>query len=146
MLSDNEGRSPFCGGVGGTGVAPLAGVQQVKLERVSEDSGVLRLRARDRVIRGDPSPDLGEISNLLLDEGYRRNVLLSLEETEFVDSSGLSWLLECHQKFCNAGGRLILHSVPPAVMDTLKMMRLELVLHLADDESDALKVVRGENP
>jgi anti-anti-sigma factor len=72
-------------------------------------------------------------------------VLLSLAETEFIDSSGLSWLLECHQKFCDAGGWLVIHSVPPGVMDTLMMMRLELVLNLVENETDALKLVRGED-
>lgn len=123
-----------------------AGARQVKLERVSNDLEVVRLRAVDRVIRGDPSPDLAEISDLLSDRSYDSDVLLSLEETEFIDSSGLSWLLECHQKFRQAGGRLIVHSAPPSVMDTLMVMRLELVLHLAPDEKAALRLARGEKP
>lgn len=118
----------------------------MKLERISNESGVVRLRAVDRVVRGDPSPDLAEIGDLLTDHGYDSDVLLSLAETEFIDSSGLSWLLECHQKFSQAGGKLVIHSVPPSVMDTLMMMRLELVLHLVADENAAFKLVRGEQP
>jgi len=119
----------------------------VKLKRLSDDTDdVVRLLAEDRVIRGDPSPDLGEITDLLAERGYGCRVLLNLTDTEFIDSSGLSWLLECHQKFSEAGGTLVIHSVPPTVLDTLKMMRLELVLHVAEDESAALKLVRGETP
>lgn len=117
----------------------------MKLERISDETDVVRLQAVDRVIRGDPSPDLAEISDLLEEQGYARPVLLSLADTEFIDSSGLSWLLECHQKFCEAGGRLVIHSVPPSVMDTLMMMRLETVLNLVENETEALKFVRGEN-
>jgi len=118
----------------------------VKLERVTDRGDVVNLRAVDSVIRGDPSPDLNGFADLLAERGYGGPVLLSLAETEFIDSSGLSWLLECHQKFCDAGGKLVVHSVPPSVMDTLMMMRLELVLNLAEDEAAALKLVGGENP
>jgi hypothetical protein len=109
----------------------------VKLERVSDNADVVCLRAVDSVIRGDPSPDLNGVGDLLGEQGYSGLTLLSLADTEFIDSSGLSWLLECHQKFSDAGGRLVIHSVPPSVMDTLMMMRLELVLNVAEDEAAA---------
>ena len=118
----------------------------MKLKRLSNDSDVVRLQVVDRLIHGDPAPDLSEITELLDDRGHAGKVLLSLEDSEFIDSSGLSWLLECHQRFSESGGTLVIHSVPPAVLDTFMMMRLDLVFQIAEDESAALKIVRGEEP
>ena len=123
----------------------VRGGECMKIERISDDADVVRLRAVERIIRGDPAPDLAQLNELLSENGYARPVLLSLADTEFIDSSGLSWLLECHQKICDAGGRLVIHSVPPGVTDTLKMMRLDLVLNVADDPTTALNLARGES-
>lgn len=118
----------------------------MKLKRLSDDSDVVRLQVVDRVIHGDPLPNLSEITGLLDERGHAAKVVLSLEDSEFIDSSGLSWLLECHQKFAAEGGTLVIHSVPPSVLDTFMMMRLDSVLQIAQDEAAALKVARGEQP
>jgi anti-anti-sigma factor len=118
----------------------------MKLKRLSDDADAVRLQVLDRIINGDPSSDFSEVADLLGDRGYNGQVLLSLVETESIDSSGLSWLLECHKRFSGAGGKLVLHSIPPSVMDTMMMMRLELVLRLAEDEPAALEILRGDNP
>lgn len=114
---------------------------EVKL--LSDDGRILRLEVVGRVVQSDSTPGLEPIGNLLGDQGYRRQAILSLAETEYVDSSGLSWLLVCHKRFCQAGGRLVIHSVPPSVMETIRMMRLDRVLFLADDEAAAKKLAQG---
>ena len=118
----------------------------MKLTQVSDDGDVRRLRVTGRVVQVDTSSDLEQIGQLLGSHGYARNVVLSLMETEFIDSTGLGWLLACHKKFYEAGGKLVIHSIPPGTLDTLKIMRLQVVLHLAEDEAAALALVRGENP
>jgi len=70
-------------------------------------------------------------------------VLLSLEATPFVDSSGLAWLVATHRRLREAGGKLVLHSIPPGVVDLLKIMSLDQVLNLADDESAKLFLTPG---
>jgi len=69
-----------------------------------------------------------------------------MAETRFIDSSGLSWLVVCHKRFVQAGGRLVLHSVSPAIMELFKMMRLELVLEIADNEDAAMELVGKNRP
>jgi anti-anti-sigma factor len=118
----------------------------MELKRLSEDDGVLRLQSVDPIARADPGAGLREMEDSLGDQGYAGKVLLSLSETEFIDSSGLSWLLTCQKRFCEAGGRLVIHSIPSSVSDVLMMMRLELVLELAEDESAALELLRGDTP
>jgi len=117
----------------------------MELKRLSDDGEVVRLELAERVIKSDPSLDSEHVAAIVGDGGFSNKVLLSLAETEYIDSSGLWWLLECQKQFAKAGGKLVIHSVPPQVMDTLMMMRLELVLQLAEDESAALDLVRGES-
>ncbi|MFZ5831914.1 MAG: STAS domain-containing protein [Planctomycetota bacterium] len=68
---------------------------------------------------------------------------VDLGETDFVDSSGLSWLLVWHKRYAMAGSRLIIHSVPATVKDVLRMMRLDMVLDLAVDQESAEASARG---
>ncbi len=117
----------------------------MQIKVLSEDDGLLRLEAEGRIVQGDRMLESDALDQMLGDQGYARSVLLSLGGTEFIDSSGLSWLVVRHKRFCEAGGTLVLHSIPPTVLELLKMMRLDLVLHLAEDETAAMELIRGEN-
>src|SRR5207248_9154489 len=68
---------------------------------------------------------------------FARRILFSLDRTTFLDTSGIAWLLSCHKRCLKAGGRIVFHSAPPLIDDTLKVLRMELVLNLADDEAAA---------
>jgi anti-anti-sigma factor len=70
---------------------------------------------------------------------YRLGVLLGLEKTSYVDSSGISWLLSAHKQFRSAGGRLVLHSVPPSVRQVFELLKLHTVLTVAADAAEGQK-------
>ena len=109
---------------------------------VSDDGDVLRLKAVARIVQGPPLPDPPPIDDLLGPDGYARNVLLSLAELVLMDTMGMSWLLILHKRFCQAGGRLVIHSVRPQVMEFLGIVRFENVLHIAEDEGAAAALLR----
>jgi anti-anti-sigma factor len=118
----------------------------MELRVLSDDGDVLRLQLAGRIVQTEERLESDTMADVLGSGGYARNVVLGLEETEFIDSSGLSWLVVRHKRFCEAGGKLVLHSIPPSVSQILMMMRLELVLNLAEDESTALELIRGGTP
>lgn len=111
---------------------------------LSDDGDVLRLAAAASPTPTDFVPDLRLFDELLGPDGYTRKVLLSLAEITIIDTFGMSWLLIVHKRFCQAGGRLVLHSIRPAVMQFLQVVRFELVLYLAEDEAAAVKLLRSE--
>jgi anti-anti-sigma factor len=75
---------------------------------------------------------------------YRRKILLDLEQTPHIDSSGVSWLVHFHKTSQTAGGMLILYSVPPAVMALLKLLGMQKYLNLVADERAARELaMRG---
>jgi anti-anti-sigma factor len=118
--------------------------QDLEIKLIAHEGTVVRLEAAGRLVHSTLAPCPDPIGKLLGGDAFTRTVLLSLEGVEFMDSSGIGWLLACRKRFREAGGNLVVHSVPAAVLDVIKVMRLGHVLRLADDESTALAMVQGE--
>jgi anti-anti-sigma factor len=76
-------------------------------------------------------------------DAFGRTVLLDLERTTFLDTAAVGWLIGLHKKFQQAGGRLILHSVPPLIDQMFRLLKLPAVLHVAGDEAAARALAGG---
>jgi anti-anti-sigma factor len=115
----------------------------LEIKLVSREGTVVRLEAVGRLVHSTlaPRPDL--IEKLLGNDAFAQTVLLSLEGVDFMDSSGIGWLLACRKQFREGGGSLVVHSVPVQVLDVIRVMRLGHVLRLAKDESAALAMAQG---
>jgi anti-anti-sigma factor len=74
---------------------------------------------------------------LLGADGFGRTVPMDLGRTTFLDTAAVGWLIGLHKKFQQAGGRLILHSVPPLVDQMFRLLKLPAILHVAGDEAAA---------
>ncbi|MDX1945798.1 MAG: STAS domain-containing protein [Pirellulaceae bacterium] len=74
---------------------------------------------------------------------FSHAVLLSLQQTMYVDSSGVDWLIHCHRRFQSAGGRMVLHTLSPSTQQLLKMMRLDKVLEMEPTEMAARQRIRN---
>ena len=116
----------------------------MKITVVSRDPPPLRLRLDGQLTMMETAEAERQLEEALVSAGYRQKVLLDLENTTFIDSSGISWLMICHKHFVQAGGKVVYHSAPPLVQQTLKLLRLNLVLHMADDE-DAARAIALED-
>jgi len=101
----------------------------------------------------------GEISHLyttdrdpfveLLGPGcYGLTVVLDLQKTTFIESSGISWFVRCHTRFARGGGKLVLHSLPPIIEDFLvKLVRLDKLIPIHADSAAAREAVeKGGQP
>jgi anti-anti-sigma regulatory factor len=99
--------------------------------------------SRDEPLGVDDVQSLDE----LLSPGFCAcHVALSLANVRSVDSRRISWLVEVHKRFCDEGGKLVIHSVWPLVMEALRFLRLDGVLHLADNEAAARQLLRQSEP
>jgi anti-anti-sigma factor len=116
----------------------------MELKVLSDDGDVLRLHVLARNVQSETPPRFESLEEFLGPEGYGRRVLVSLGETRFIDSAGLSWLVLCHKRFCQGGGKMVLHSVTPPIRELLHMMRLDLALFIAEDEAAALHMAHKE--
>jgi anti-sigma B factor antagonist len=68
---------------------------------------------------------------------YSRKLIFDLAGTDYIDSTGVSWLLTCHKKCRQSGGKLVLHSINPLVKQVLGVLKLDQVLHLAENAEQA---------
>jgi anti-anti-sigma factor len=110
---------------------------------LSNQEAVVRLACEGQVVVEDFDPTREPIRTLLGPLIFSRTVLLNLEKTTYISSSGVSWLLICHKHFSQAKGRFILHSVPPVVAQVLDMLRMSMILSIARDETEAVNMARG---
>ena len=111
---------------------------------VAQEGGVARLRAAGEITHTTLAESPEPIGKLLGNDGFAQTVLLSLAEVSFMDSSGVGWLLGCRRRFREGGGQFVLHSIPPNLLEILRVMRLEQVLRLAPDENAALALVQNQ--
>lgn len=111
---------------------------------IADDKEVVRLQCAGEITQNDVQNRRDPVEALLGWGGYSRKVLLNLDKTTYIDSSGISWLLTLHKHFNQAGGKLVLHSVPPAVRQVMQLLRIPMVLHVVNDEATAQKLVAGE--
>ena len=73
----------------------------------------------------------------LLDAG-QRNIAINLAQVGFVDSSGIGAMVRAFTSVTRAGGKLLFFSPTKMMRQTLKMVRLDTVLSMYDDEAAVL--------
>ena len=119
----------------------------MNLRFCSEDpTGVCRIRA-EGAIRSVEEPRISrDLEDLLGHHCHRRKILLDLQDVPHIDSSGVSWLVHLHRDCRAAGGMLILHSVPPAIIAVLRLLGLERSFHITADERAAHALAPGGRP
>jgi len=67
----------------------------------------------------------------------RRKILLDLRRTDYFDSFALGWLINCHSELSKNGGLMLLHSASPKVIQFLKLLKLESILPIYENENTA---------
>jgi anti-anti-sigma factor len=85
----------------------------------------------------DLPPGAQPLETVLGPSGYTGTVLLDLSESPYIDSSGVGWLMVCHRRFEKAGGRMVLHSIPPMINHSFQLLGMYDVFHIAPDETAA---------
>lgn len=107
----------------------------------------LRLIARGEVVEtaaagaaqaGEFKAGQDPFTSLLGADAFTLRVAVDAAGLKTLDSAGIGLLVTCRKRFAQQGGRLVLHSLPPLVRQTLEVMKLDQVLDLARDREAAL--------
>jgi len=110
----------------------------MKLSLTSEDDLLVHVKCEGEIREEDFSAAVEPMEPLLASRGgFRRKVLLDLERTTIIYTSGMSWLLACNKRFVHEGGMLVLHSIPPMVDQSLRLVGFQKILHCASDPASA---------
>jgi anti-anti-sigma factor len=83
------------------------------------------------------------LEKLLGPSGFGGKVLLSLDQVDYIDSAGVGWLITCHKQCRDAGGMLVLHSIPIQVQHIFQLLQMHKVLNLAKDLAAAQALAAG---
>jgi anti-anti-sigma factor len=109
----------------------------MQLSQLPSDSAVTLVRCSGKLSQSEIQHDQDPLGELLGLGTYGRRLLFDLGQTSYIDSSGVSWMLTMHKRFRNTGGKIVYHSAPPLVQQTLDLLRMSLILHLAPDLTTA---------
>ena len=109
----------------------------MRLTPQENESGLQRLLCEGQISQTDFPPGDDPLVQALGADCYRCRVLINLERVEYLDSSGVRWLIASHKRFRECGGRLVLHSTPPLVDHVFKLLKMQLVLHIEENEAAA---------
>jgi stage II sporulation protein AA (anti-sigma F factor antagonist) len=115
----------------------------LKMTVVSDDGECVRVQCEGEISQVKFQLNDNPLESLLGSTVYTRKVLLNLERIEFLDSSGISWLVVSHKHFNQQGGALALHSIPPRIHQVLQFCRMDKLLRLAEDEAAGRALVAG---
>lgn len=114
----------------------------MKLSLVAEESDLYSIRCEGQITQYEFRTGYEPISELLGPEAYSKRVLLSLAGSPYIDSSGISWLIQAHNRFKTHNGRLVIYDLQPFVKNVMDSMSMPQVLYLAADEKSARELVK----
>jgi len=108
------------------------------LSVIGYQNNVVQVACRGQITQTKLLPNADPLRELLGPNCYTQQVTLDLEKSTFIDSSGLGWLAVCQKRFTQGGGKFVLHSIPPLVMQVLQLVRFCSILTVRKDLSMAL--------
>ena len=102
-----------------------------------EHEGVTILDMKGRVTVGPEATALREAVAAVIAAGLR-NLVLNLEQVDFIDSTGLGALVMCSTSMRKAGGTVKLLNLTRRNIELLVMTKLATVFETFTDEQDAV--------
>jgi anti-anti-sigma factor len=109
----------------------------MKLQLTSIEADLVCVR-----VEGSITPGVGGIARdpmeqLIDPRGHSRTILLNLQQADYIDSSGIAWLLSWQRRTRQAGGALGICALTPQVSEVLRISRMDTVLTIWPDEASA---------
>ena len=108
---------------------------QIEQHEIIITIGALRLVGR---LDAQSAPDLKEVWQTYGTRGVN-NVVLSLQQVDFIDSIGISTLVTGMKQLRARGGDLRLVGLQPSARSIFELMMLDKVFEIFDTEEQALK-------
>lgn len=117
----------------------MAESQYVRIE--PQDGVMLAQVLREKITEHENQAVFTDLSTAA--PAHKHRIALDLSQVGLLSSAGLGALITLHKACAANGGRLIVFGVQPAILDLLKLTRLDRLLQLATSRDTALQKVRG---
>lgn len=105
--------------------------------RQRESEGITIIDVKGRLVTGPDAGDMRREVSSLVERGFT-NVILNLEDVDYIDSTGLGTLVIAHSSFEKAGGALKLLHVSKRAAQLLILTKLSTVFSMFDNEQAAI--------
>lgn len=117
----------------------------MKLTLDNQEDGSCYLTLAGRISQTAVDGQNPQLSHQLGLAHLNQKILVSLQQTDYIDSSGIGWLLATDKQIRDSGGQLILHSLPLDIQHVFGLMKLNTVLKIAKDREHATSIALGNN-
>jgi anti-sigma B factor antagonist len=111
----------------------------------SVEPGLVCLSCKGQIQQLPTRAAQDSLLGLIGNAGWAGKVLLNLSEAEYIDSSGLAWLIAWYREAEQAGGTLALCEVPPRIADVFRLCGLDRVFAIWPEESAARAALLGSS-
>ena len=102
-----------------------------------EREGIIILDLSGRLVVGEATSSLREKIRQLSESG-RHNVIVNLQEVDYIDSTGLGGLVISYTTLKKAGGALKVANLSRRNIELLVLTKLSTVFEVFNDEQDAV--------
>jgi stage II sporulation protein AA (anti-sigma F factor antagonist) len=109
----------------------------MNLQVTSVEADTVFVRVEGEITPGAAGVAHDPLEKLIGPRGYSRTIVLNLQQVDYIDSSGIAWLLSWQRRTRQAGGSLGLCTLSPRVSEVLRISRMEQVLTIWPDEPAA---------
>jgi anti-sigma B factor antagonist len=102
----------------------------MKLSLGKSDGDNVRVLVSGKITQHDFGPVQEPLEALVGPGVYARQIELDMSDATYMDSSGVGWLLTCHKRVREAGGRLTVAKVQPIIANMLRLLKLSRIFGL----------------
>ena len=102
-----------------------------------EHEGITILDFKGRLTVGDDVSRFREQLQKQIDSGHR-NIVLNMEQVDYIDSTGLGALVMAYTSMQRAGGKIKLLNLSRRGIELLVMTKLTTIFEVFDDEQSAI--------
>jgi len=112
---------------------------------IKEDQGqVVQVAINGCLVQSDIAPPLDPFRAILGPNAYQKVVLLDMQESNYLDSMCIGWLVASHKRFREQGGKLVIHSLQPVASNVISLLKLNNIFQIAADTTTALQLAQGQ--
>jgi anti-anti-sigma factor len=115
----------------------------MKLTPLPPEAGLTHIQCSGEITQQALWESDNPLEPMLGANGFGDKVFLNLDQVDYIDSAGVGWLITCHKHFRDAGGILVLHSIPIQVHQIFQLLQMHKVLNLAKDLAAARTLSEG---
>ena len=106
------------------------------------EDGYVSVLTEGKITQNGQGSKLDPVTESLGISVFSRPILINLSGSDYIDSCGVGWLLLCHKRCREAGGMMVLHSMPPMIKQILRVLHMDAVFNIAEDAAAAKAMIQ----